>query len=143
MRCVFCNLWGMSGILIVAKAIMVLSKTPNPIISSTFTKTVLVTNYFYRIRCEAAAGLVSVSERCLTVCSIPNISIWMQCANQRLDWIGLFHLFKLFLRYCYEPDDPKADLFSHTYVPRPNDFSDIAEYFVRKVSRSFLPWAPS
>ncbi|RDX51973.1 hypothetical protein OH76DRAFT_1400878 [Lentinus brumalis] len=95
------------------EAIMVLSKTPNPIISSTFTKTVLVTNYFYRIRCEAAAGLVS-------------------CANQRLDWIGLFHLFKLFLRYCYEPDDPKADLFSHTYVPRPNDFSDIAEYFVRK-----------
>ncbi|KAI0718881.1 hypothetical protein C8T65DRAFT_569811 [Cerioporus squamosus] len=95
------------------EAIMVLSKTPNHIISSTFTKTVLVTNYFHRIRCEAAAGLVS-------------------CANQKLDWIGLFHLFKLFMRYCYEPDDPNVDLFKHTYVPRPNDFSDIAEYFVRK-----------
>lgn len=58
----------------------------------------------------------------------------LQCATQKLDWLGLFHLFKLFLRYCYEPEDQKADLFSHTYVPRPNDFSDIAEYFVRKVS---------
>ncbi|TBU50053.1 hypothetical protein BD309DRAFT_996445 [Dichomitus squalens] len=95
------------------EAILVLSKTPNPIISSTFTKTVLVSNYYFRIRCEAAAALVT-------------------CANQRLEWLGLFHLFKLFLRYCYEPEDPKADLFSHTYVPRPNDFSDFAEYFVRK-----------
>lgn len=39
---------------------MVLSKTPNPIISSTFTKTVLVSNYYFRIRCEAAAALVTV-----------------------------------------------------------------------------------
>ncbi|CAL1694239.1 unnamed protein product [Somion occarium] len=95
------------------EAISVLSKTPNPIISSTFTKTVLVTNYFYRIRCEAAMALVT-------------------CAIQRLDWLGLFHLFKLFLRYCYEPEDPNQDLFNHSYVPRPNDFSDFAEYFVRK-----------
>ncbi|KZT72927.1 hypothetical protein DAEQUDRAFT_685309 [Daedalea quercina L-15889] len=95
------------------EAIQVLSKTPNPIISSMFTKTVLVSNYYYRIRCEAAQGLVS-------------------CAIQRMEWLGLFHLFKLFLRYCYDPEDPKPDLFSHTYVPRPNDFSDFAEYFVRK-----------
>ncbi|KAH9858258.1 hypothetical protein C2E23DRAFT_892071 [Lenzites betulinus] len=95
------------------EAIAVLSKSPNAIISSTLTKTVLVSNYYYRIRCEAAGALVT-------------------CATQKLDWLGLFHLFKLFLRYCYEPEDPKADLFSHTYVPRPNDFSDLAEYFVRK-----------
>ncbi|KAI9057062.1 hypothetical protein FKP32DRAFT_1598551 [Trametes sanguinea] len=95
------------------EAIAVLSKTPNAIISSTFTKTVLVSNYFYRIRCEAATALVT-------------------CATLKLDWLGLFHLFKLFLRYCYEPEDPNADLFNHTYVPRPNDFSDLAEYFVRK-----------
>ena len=63
----------------------------------------------------------------------PDTSTAVKCANLRLDWIGLFHLFKLFLRYCYELEDPKADLFSHTYVPRPNDFSDIAEYFVRNV----------
>ncbi|KAJ3487118.1 hypothetical protein NLI96_g3752 [Meripilus lineatus] len=95
------------------EAIGVLMKTPNPIISSTLTKTVLVTNYYYRIRCEAAQALVT-------------------CAINRLEWIGLFHLFKLFLRYCYEPENPEPDLFTHSYVPRPNDFSDFAEYFVRK-----------
>ncbi|EMD32531.1 hypothetical protein CERSUDRAFT_118583 [Gelatoporia subvermispora B] len=95
------------------EAISVLSKMPNPIISSTFTRTVLVSNYYFRIRCEAAQALVT-------------------CAVQRIEWLGLFHLFKLFLRYCYEPEDPKPDLFNHKYVPRPNDFSDFAEYFVRK-----------
>ncbi|OBZ68561.1 Transcription initiation factor TFIID subunit 2 [Grifola frondosa] len=95
------------------EAILVLSKIPNAIISSTLTKTILVSNYYYRIRCEAAQALVA-------------------CAIPRLEWLGLFHLFKLFLRYCYEPEDQKQDLFTHTYVPRPNDFSDVSEYFVRK-----------
>ncbi|KAI0692979.1 hypothetical protein BC835DRAFT_1276761 [Cytidiella melzeri] len=96
------------------EAITVLKKmSQTAVISSTFTKTVLVTNYSFRIRCEAAQALVT-------------------CATHRLDWLGLFHLFKLFLRYCYEPDDPNQDLFTHTYVPRPNDFSEFAEYFVRK-----------
>jgi len=58
----------------------------------------------------------------------------IQCCIRRLDFLGLFHLFKLFLRYCYEPEDPNQDLFSHKYVPKPNDFSDLSEYFVRKVS---------
>ncbi|KAI9511720.1 hypothetical protein F5148DRAFT_1168299 [Russula earlei] len=95
------------------EAVRALSKMPNAIVSSTFTKTVLVTNYFYRVRCEAALALVT-------------------CAYQQLDFLGLFHLFKLFLRYCYEPDDHQQDLFTHSYVPRPNNFSDIAEYFVRR-----------
>jgi hypothetical protein len=56
-----------------------------------------------------------------------------QCAIRRLDFLGLFHLFKLFLRYCYEPEDVNQDLFAHTYVPKPNEFSDLSEYFVRKV----------
>ncbi|KAI9462278.1 hypothetical protein BJY52DRAFT_1203123 [Lactarius psammicola] len=95
------------------EALRALSKMPNAIVSSTFTKTVLVTNYFYRVRCEAALALV-------------------KCAYQQLDFLGLFHLFKLFLRYCYDPEDPQQDLFTHSFVPRPNDFSDIAEYFVRR-----------
>ncbi|TFY71826.1 hypothetical protein EVG20_g1175 [Dentipellis fragilis] len=95
------------------EAVNALTKMPNAIISSTLTKTVLVTNYFFRVRCEAALALVT-------------------CALRRLDFLGLFHLFKLFLRYCYEPDDSQQDLFTHTYVPRPNDFSDVAEYFVRR-----------
>ncbi|KAI6031377.1 hypothetical protein BKA83DRAFT_4199448 [Pisolithus microcarpus] len=95
------------------EAVHALAKQPTAIVSSTFTKTVLVTNYYYRIRCEAALALV-------------------QCAIRALDFLGLFHLFKLFLRYCYDPEDPAQDLFAHTYVPKPNDFSDLSEYFVRK-----------
>ncbi|KAK0465504.1 uncharacterized protein EV420DRAFT_1514646 [Desarmillaria tabescens] len=95
------------------EAVHALAKQPTAIVSSTLTKTVLVSNYHYRIRTEAASALVN-------------------CAIRRLDFLGLFHLFKLFLRYCYEPEDPNQDLFSHTYVPKPNDFSDLSEYFVRK-----------
>lgn len=49
------------------KAIGVLMKSPNPIISSTLTRTVLVTNYYYRIRCEAAKALVAVRHILLRV----------------------------------------------------------------------------
>lgn len=95
------------------EAIHALAEKPTAIVSSTLTKTVLVSNYYFRIRCEAALALVS-------------------CAIRRLDFLGLFHLFKLFLRYCYEPEDVNQDLFVHTYVPKPNEFSDFSEYFVRK-----------
>ncbi|KAH7907029.1 hypothetical protein BJ138DRAFT_1137716 [Hygrophoropsis aurantiaca] len=84
------------------EAVHALAKQPTAIVSSTLTKTVL-----------AAMALIN-------------------CAIRRLDFLGLFHLFKLFMRYCYEPEDPSQDLFAHTYVPKPNDFSDLAEYFVRK-----------
>ncbi|PFH52313.1 hypothetical protein AMATHDRAFT_140606 [Amanita thiersii Skay4041] len=97
------------------EALYALAEKPTAIVSSTLTKTVLVSNYYFRIRSEAALALVN-------------------CAIRRLDFLGLFHLFKLFLRYCYEPEDPNQDLFDHTYVPKPNDFSDFAEYFVRKVT---------
>lgn len=43
------------------QAISVLSKSPNAIISSTLARTILVSNYYFRIRCEAAQALVSVS----------------------------------------------------------------------------------
>ncbi|KAJ6541894.1 hypothetical protein B0H19DRAFT_1175115 [Mycena capillaripes] len=107
------------------EALYALAQQPTKIVSSTLTKTVLVSNYYFRIRCEAAVALVH--------CSIP-----------RLDYLGLFHLFKLFLRYCYDPEDPNQDLFAHTYVPKPNDFSDLPEYFVRKslinaISRTRYP----
>ncbi|KAF7302980.1 Transcription initiation factor TFIID subunit 2 [Mycena kentingensis (nom. inval.)] len=95
------------------EALRALQQQPTAIVSSTLTKTVLVTNYYFRIRCEAALALV--------YCSIPKIQ-----------YLGLFHLFKLFLRYCYEPEDPRQDLFAHTYVPKPNNFSDFPDYFVRK-----------
>jgi transcription initiation factor TFIID subunit 2 len=56
-----------------------------------------------------------------------------QCARADLDFIGLFHLFKLFkTRYCFDPDAEVHDPFDFRCVPKPNDFSDIPEYFVRK-----------
>lgn len=42
------------------KSIHALSGQPTPIVSSTFTKAVLVTKYFFRVRCEAALALVTV-----------------------------------------------------------------------------------
>ncbi|CAK5264367.1 unnamed protein product [Mycena citricolor] len=95
------------------EALHALAQQPTAIVSSTLTKTVLVSNYYFRIRCEAALALVN-------------------CSTHKLKYLGLFHLFKLFLRHCYEPEDPNQDLFAHTYVPKPNDFSDLPEYFVRK-----------
>ncbi|KAJ6601377.1 hypothetical protein DFH09DRAFT_1490642 [Mycena vulgaris] len=95
------------------EALHALAEKPTAIVSSTLTKTVLVSNYYYRIRCEAAVALVN-------------------CSIHKLKYLGLFHLFKLFLRYCYDPENPNQDLFTHTYVPKPNDFSDLSEYFVRK-----------
>ncbi|KAG5636972.1 hypothetical protein H0H81_006217 [Sphagnurus paluster] len=80
------------------KAINALAEKPTAIVSSTLTKTVLVSNYYFRIRCEAALALVN-------------------CAIRKLDFL----------------EDTNQDLFAHTYVPKPNEFSDLAEYFVRKL----------
>jgi transcription initiation factor TFIID subunit 2 len=44
------------------QAVYALARQPTAIVSSTLTRTVLVSNYHYRIRCEAASALVSVSE---------------------------------------------------------------------------------
>lgn len=43
------------------QAVHALARMPSPIVSSNLAKTVLVTNYFYRIRMEAALALVAVS----------------------------------------------------------------------------------
>ena len=43
------------------QAVHALAEKPTAIVSSTLTKTVLVSNYYFRIRCEAATALVNVS----------------------------------------------------------------------------------
>ncbi|KAH7104434.1 hypothetical protein BKA62DRAFT_767506 [Auriculariales sp. MPI-PUGE-AT-0066] len=95
------------------EAIRGLARHQTELVSSVYTRTVLVTNYFHRIRAGAALALFN-------------------CATDQLVFIGLFHLFKIFLRYCHTPQNKGQDLFSHKYVPMPNDFSDFSEYFVRK-----------
>ena len=44
------------------QAVDALSKMPIAIVSSTFTKTVLVPNHYFRIRCETALALINVSH---------------------------------------------------------------------------------
>ena len=66
---------------------MVLSKTPNPIISSTLTKMVLVSNYYFRIRCEAAAALVSVGISPVRLTSLTDCWSLVRKPKTRMAWI--------------------------------------------------------
>ena len=92
-------------------AVHALSQMPSLITSSTLTRTVLVTKYFYRIRAEAAYGLAN-------------------CALPHLDLLGLFHLFMLFrTSYCLDvPHEGDSTSLEAPCIPKPNDFSDMADY---------------
>ena len=99
-------------------AVHALSQMPSLITSSMLTRTVLVTKYFFRIRAEAAYGLAN-------------------CALPHLDQLGLFHLFMLFrTAYCFDlphgAGDDGATALDAPCIPKPNDFSDMADYFVRR-----------
>ncbi|GAA6000165.1 transcription initiation factor TFIID subunit TAF2 [Rhodotorula paludigena] len=96
------------------EAIHALSGIPSPIVSSNLCKTVLVSNYFFRIRMEAALALIS-------------------CATLDQEYLGLFHLFKLFQNwYCFEPDIETKDPFGFRCIPKTNDFADFTLYFLKK-----------
>ncbi|BGP23606.1 transcription initiation factor TFIID subunit 2 [Rhodotorula toruloides] len=96
------------------EAIHALSSIPSPIVSSNLCKTVLVSNYFFRIRMEAALALIS-------------------CATPEQQYLGLFHLFKTFQTwYCFEPDVETKDPFGFRCIPKTNDFSDFTLYFMKK-----------
>ena len=51
----------------ISQAVHALARMPSPIVSSNLAKTVLVTNYFYRVRMEAALALVAVSALLFTI----------------------------------------------------------------------------
>ncbi|GAA5898524.1 transcription initiation factor TFIID subunit TAF2 [Sporobolomyces salmoneus] len=96
------------------EAIHALSGLPSPIVSSNLCKTVLVSNYFVRIRMEAALALIT-------------------CATAQQDYLGLFHLFKLFQTwFCFDPDIETKDPFGFRCIPKTNDFSDFTLYFLKK-----------
>ncbi|GAA5878689.1 hypothetical protein JCM8547_002132 [Rhodosporidiobolus lusitaniae] len=96
------------------EAIHALSSTPSPIVSSNLCKTVLVSNYFVRIRMEAALALIS-------------------CATIQQDYLGLFQLFKLFQTwFCFEPNVETKDPFGFRCIPKTNDFGDFTMYFLKK-----------
>lgn len=95
---------------------------PSGAVSTALAQTVLVPTYFFRVRCAAARALASQGAP------------------------GLFHLLKIWTRWCYEPGSPSeggnggaaADGFAQRFIPRPNEFSDFQEYFVRKAVVSAL-----
>ncbi|GAA5828317.1 hypothetical protein JCM11251_006194 [Rhodosporidiobolus azoricus] len=96
------------------EAVHALSSMPSPVVSSNLCKTVLVSNYFVRIRMEAALALIA-------------------CATTQHQYLGLFHLFKLFQHwYCFEPDVETHDPFGFRCIPKTNDFSDFTMYFIKK-----------
>lgn len=96
-------------------AVHALGQMPSLITSSMLTRTVLVTKYFYRIRAEAAYGLAN-------------------CALPHLDLLGLFHLLLLFrTSYCFDlPHGNDNTALDAPCIPKPNDFADMADYFVRR-----------
>lgn len=125
------------------EAVHALARLQTSIVSSSLAKTVLVTNYFYRVRMEAAMALVAVGTWCLSSFSSLRLPSLQTCKRE-LNYVGLFYLFKVFqTRYCFEPEHESTDAFHFRCIPRPNDFSDLAEYHLRKVSGwSFMTVRP-
>ncbi|KAG9000448.1 hypothetical protein FRB94_005418 [Tulasnella sp. JGI-2019a] len=106
------------------QALHALANQPSNITSSFLTHTVLIPQYFYRVRMEAAMLLI-------------------RCAIPELDHIGIFHLLKIFTTWCFPPPGRKHE-FNQRFIPRPNDFSNIPDYFVRKCIIATLgQWAYS
>jgi transcription initiation factor TFIID subunit 2 len=97
---------------------------PSPVIASELARTVLVENYFYRVRMEAARALVAVGYF-LTDSSNP------QYNTAEADYMGLFLLMKIFQTfYCHPTDD--GDPVNAEAHPLPNDFSNLSDYFMKK-----------
>lgn len=112
---------------------------PSPIVSSNLTKTVLVSNYFFRIRMEATLALISVSCSASFCQNTIELDLPEQCATKAQNYLGLFHLFKLFQsRYCFEPEVETQDPFGFRCIPKTNDFRDVTEYYLKKVRPRLL-----
>jgi hypothetical protein len=79
----------------------------------------------------------ALKEVCLEMgCSYdsPNAS---KNAVPATDYVGLFHILKLYQHfYCYPPESDTLDPFEIQCKPKPNDFTNFADYFVLKVLRS-------
>ncbi|KAG0100029.1 hypothetical protein BGZ93_004620 [Podila epicladia] len=102
------------------EAIRALSDVPSQAASTTLLKTLLDNRCFFRVRMESAYAIAK--------CAIPDTNM-----------VGLVHLVKTFQhRYCYPPTHSTTFLAedgtmgSIYCMPKPNDFSSLAEYYVQK-----------
>ncbi|KAJ2908135.1 hypothetical protein GGI21_003189, partial [Coemansia aciculifera] len=101
-----------------ADAVAALQRLPSAAASTALMRAVMDARVFYRVRVAAALALAHL-------------------ATERLAWIGLHHLLSIYrARYCVKETAAAAasaaseadDLF----LPLPNDFSNIAEYFTQR-----------
>ncbi|KAJ2006945.1 hypothetical protein H4R26_001086 [Coemansia thaxteri] len=99
-----------------AEAVRALRRLPSAAASTALMRAVMDARVFYRVRVDAALALADL-------------------ATERLGWIGLHHLIKIYkARYCLpnqavSDDDEPLDA---PRLPRPNSFTAIGEYFVQK-----------
>ncbi|KAG0279219.1 hypothetical protein BGZ95_001952 [Linnemannia exigua] len=100
------------------EAILALGSLPSPAASTSLLKTLLDTRCFFRVRMEAAYAIA-------------------RCAIPQTEWVGLLHLTKTFQhKYCYPPTHATTFRLSDATIPcmpKPNDFSSLAEYYLQKV----------
>ncbi|BEJ12391.1 hypothetical protein CspHIS471_0208510 [Cutaneotrichosporon sp. HIS471] len=94
------------------QAIQSMSHASSPVIASELARTVLVENYFYRVRMEAARALAAYN-------------------TAEADYMGGFCLMKLFHTFYCQPTDEEDPTLAPVY-PLPNDFSNFAQYFLKK-----------
>lgn len=105
------------------EAILALGSLPSPAASTSLLKTLLDTRCFFRVRMEAAYAIA-------------------RCAIPQTEWVGLLHLTKTFQhKYCYPPTHATTFRLSDATIPcmpKPNDFSSLAEYYLQKVRGLFF-----
>ncbi|KAI8335708.1 hypothetical protein BC941DRAFT_62295 [Chlamydoabsidia padenii] len=98
-------------------AVTALQHMPSPQTSTSLLRALLDQKCFYKIRMECAYALAS-------------------CASPAVDWIGLLQLGKMFRkRYCFpisSPDDGDDGIPLALAIPKPNNFSNIPDYFIQK-----------
>ncbi|WVQ66072.1 uncharacterized protein L199_004250 [Kwoniella botswanensis] len=119
--CWISQLQGDRDVIAQLEAINRMRAFPSPVIASELARTVLVKNYYYRVRMEAARALAQY-----------NIA---EC-----DYIGYFLVLKLFQTlFCHPPNDPDAEASAMECRPLPNDFSNFSDYFVKKSLIAAMP----
>ncbi|WVR08077.1 hypothetical protein IAU60_005123 [Kwoniella sp. DSM 27419] len=112
--CWVSQLQGDRDVIAQLEAINHMRRYPTPVIASELARTVLVKNYYYRVRMEAARALVAYSMS--------------EC-----DYIGYFLVMKLFQSlYCHRTGNAEAEASEINCKPLPNDFTNFPDYFVRK-----------
>ncbi|WRT69673.1 uncharacterized protein IL334_006663 [Kwoniella shivajii] len=119
--CWISQLQGDRDVIAQLEAINRMRAFPSPVIASELARTVLVKNYYYRVRMEAARALAQY-----------NVS---EC-----DYIGYFLVLKLFQTlFCLSPSNPDAEAPEMECRPLPNDFSSFSDYFVKKSLIAAMP----